>query len=278
MAMPMAAWRRAGASLTPSPVIAVTSPSLLSMRTRRCLSAGSARQKTRLPDRSSAVCWPSGSAKKALPVNVHASSGSPGAKIPTSLATACAVSFESPVIMMTRMPAARHALIAPPTLGRGGSRIPTRPRKVRPDSTSAKRAGSRSSRAARASAEPSCDASAPSARAGLDASAMQRSAALPIAEYAATIASRAAGSRRAEPPSGSRTCVHRASTESGAPLTSSRAHAPRAPTSRTRADFDLRARVNSSVASLSTARRGSFGIAAGPASAGSGRLPPTDAI
>lgn len=166
MAMPMDAWRSAGASLTPSPVIAVTSPSRLSARTRRCLSAGSARQKTRLPERSSAACCPSGSAKKARPVNVQASSGSPGEKMPTSLATACAVSFESPVIMMTRMPAARQAEMAPATLGRGGSRMPASPRKVSPDSTSPKREGSRSARAARCEALPSCAASAPSARAG----------------------------------------------------------------------------------------------------------------
>lgn len=49
MAMPMSASFRAGASLTPSPVMAATWPISLSSRTMSCLCRGSAREKHRPP-------------------------------------------------------------------------------------------------------------------------------------------------------------------------------------------------------------------------------------
>eukprot|EP00964_Phaeocystis_antarctica_P097700 scaffold63781_cov63-Phaeocystis_antarctica.AAC.1 len=91
MATPMAACCSAGASLTPSPVIAATSPSPCSCLSNRCLSAGSARQKTMLLVVSSWFCAASGSAKNSPPTKTRPSSGSPSAKTPTSRAMAEAV-------------------------------------------------------------------------------------------------------------------------------------------------------------------------------------------
>ena len=55
---------------------------------------------------------------------------SPSSQRPISRAIAAAVSLWSPVIMTARMPALRHVATASFTAARGGSIIPTRPRKV----------------------------------------------------------------------------------------------------------------------------------------------------
>ena len=67
MATPMAACCSAGASFTPSPVMAGTSPSCCSILTSFCLSCGSVRQKIRFPERRMERCSCSDSLKKSAP-------------------------------------------------------------------------------------------------------------------------------------------------------------------------------------------------------------------
>mmetsp|Transcript_20502 Transcript_20502/g.36777 ORF Transcript_20502/g.36777 Transcript_20502/m.36777 type:complete len:201 (-) Transcript_20502:2202-2804(-) len=166
MAMPMSASLRAGASLTPSPVMAVISPSALSNLTMSCLCLGSARetQSAGAVARISS-CLSLGSAMKSLPVKLNAFSSSSssscnsfflpsftsrfapsrdcfccfvcGGKTPMERQTASAVFLLSPVMTMTRMPANLHSAMAAATSGRGGSWRPANPRKVRSLSTAA---------------------------------------------------------------------------------------------------------------------------------------------
>ena len=75
IAMPMCASRSAGASLTPSPVIATTAPRAFQSRTMRSLSSGVARAWTR------------------------SAASSPRRTMPSSRAIAAAVTAWSPVIM-----------------------------------------------------------------------------------------------------------------------------------------------------------------------------------
>ena len=123
MAMPTSAALSAGASLTPSPVIATTSPRARSRRTRRSLCSG-LRRAHRSTWRSRAASAASSSASSSAPVRVCGRSDSP-----TWRAMARAVAGWSPVIMMTRTPARRHSASAAGTSGRGGSASATRPRK-----------------------------------------------------------------------------------------------------------------------------------------------------
>mmetsp|Transcript_10395 Transcript_10395/g.33012 ORF Transcript_10395/g.33012 Transcript_10395/m.33012 type:complete len:237 (-) Transcript_10395:1933-2643(-) len=136
MATPMSASLSAGASFTPSPVMATTSPSSLSSRTSFCLWMGSARENTRapMPD-STSSCSSWGSAKKSRPVNDLRDTSSSGANSPMSRAMLSAVSLLSPVIMNTRMPASRHSSSDGRTESRGGSRMAATPTKVMPCST-----------------------------------------------------------------------------------------------------------------------------------------------
>ena len=118
MAMPMSAALMAGASLTPSPVIATTSPFFLSVSAMRALCSGATRPTTPMSSillsRSS-----SGRAAKSAP-----RMASPG--MPSSLATAAPVTTSSPVIMRTRMCACCAAITAACDDSRGGSIMPTR--------------------------------------------------------------------------------------------------------------------------------------------------------
>mmetsp|Transcript_2365 Transcript_2365/g.3783 ORF Transcript_2365/g.3783 Transcript_2365/m.3783 type:complete len:208 (-) Transcript_2365:278-901(-) len=193
MATPMAACCSAGASLTPSPVMAGTSSSLASIFTNFCLSAGSVRQNSRLPVRSFSCCASSGSLKKSRPTKARSVTSSSAPKMLQSRAMAMAVSLESPVITITRMPARAHTLMASATSGRAGSLMPARPTNVRPCSMPAKCLGSFSSGCAAASAPPasrSRSASAPRSSASLTARARQRSGRVAISVFFSRICRR----------------------------------------------------------------------------------------
>ena len=132
IATPMFASCSAGASFTPSPVIATTWPRRRSATAMRSLSSGETRATT-TPSWStiSPSAW-SSAGRSAL-----VRTGSPSRRSPTSVAMAAAVSGWSPVIMARRTWARRQASTASCTSGRGGSSMPTRPSRVSPCSASA---------------------------------------------------------------------------------------------------------------------------------------------
>ena len=125
IATPMSAFLSAGASLTPSPVIATTWRCACSAATTRSLCAGDTRAYTPIlvTRRASSA---SSIASRSAPVTT-----SPAARMPSSRATARAVVGWSPVIITTEMPARSQVAIASRASGRGGSIMPTRPRNVR---------------------------------------------------------------------------------------------------------------------------------------------------
>ncbi len=124
IAMPMSAFFRAGASFTPSPVIATMWPFFLRTSTRRTLCSGVTRAMTPTPSISRSASS-SLMAPNSAPVIARPS-------IPRSVAIACAVTAWSPVIIRTWMPAAFAVAIEAFAAGRGGSTMPTRVRSVRP--------------------------------------------------------------------------------------------------------------------------------------------------
>ncbi len=217
-AMPMFACLSAGASLTPSPVIAVTSPADLRMRIRFCLSRGSVREKTmelRWPV-STCCCFASVSAKKSAPVKLRPARDSPCPKMPISRAIASAVGCVSPVIITTRMPAVVHCSIAGRTSGRAGSLMPHRPTNTRSRSIAANLDGSCSRRCAGCDG-PSYSASSPTS--SPTAIARQRNGRAAILATLARIDLRCAAESATVEPSARRARVQRASTDSGAPFT-----------------------------------------------------------
>jgi hypothetical protein len=123
IATPMSAALRAGASLTPSPVMATTLPVRLSSRTIRSLSSGATRATTPISG-----SWVS-SSSSLMAANSAPVMARPW--IPSSAAIAPAVVAWSPVIIRTRMPASRHSAIAAFASERGGSTIPAIARRVR---------------------------------------------------------------------------------------------------------------------------------------------------
>ncbi|MCY1525710.1 hypothetical protein D9M68_606990 [compost metagenome] len=130
MAMPMSARLRAGESLTPSPVMATRSPMACKRSTRRSLWLGLVRANT-LVSFSRASSSASLSSSRSAPV-----SGLPPGR-PRRSAMAAAVAAWSPVIIFTWMPALWHSSMARMASSRGGSSMPTRPRRTKPLSRSA---------------------------------------------------------------------------------------------------------------------------------------------
>mmetsp|Transcript_19260 Transcript_19260/g.54969 ORF Transcript_19260/g.54969 Transcript_19260/m.54969 type:complete len:442 (-) Transcript_19260:952-2277(-) len=241
IATPIEACWSAGASLTPSPVIAVTSPcASASSLMMRCLSAGAVLQNTPSPadGASRSLRRPSASAessaKNALPSQARSSLS----RIPNSFPMATAVSLLSPVIMKTLTPADLHRAIARFASGRGGSRMPATPSRIRSDSNASWAAGP--PRSTSSHAVTSFVASARHLK-GRDA----------IAVTFSMSADRVDSSNETTDPSSRRTRVHRAMTESGAPLTYNDVASPRVQT----VDMDLRPLSNSNVAFRSKAWR-----------------------
>mmetsp|Transcript_20295 Transcript_20295/g.44335 ORF Transcript_20295/g.44335 Transcript_20295/m.44335 type:complete len:288 (+) Transcript_20295:1963-2826(+) len=243
MATPMSASFRAGASFTPSPVIAATSPWSLSSLTMSCLCLGSARLKTRPPlPRSTAICFSIGRDTKSRPVNDLSVRSSLAPNTPIFLQIASAVILLSPVMTMTRIPAWRHCLMASATSGRGGSCRPTKPTNTMLDSTSLYLAGSASSLWAGWWMSPLYSARGP-VRSGFCARARQRRAPAAMRSTSLRMVLRAAGVRGTTLPSGIITRLQRSSTHSAAPLHSRMLEPPAAGLQMT--DMLLRSRSNS---------------------------------
>ena len=131
MAQPMSAAFRAGASLTPSPVMAATRPWRWQAFTSSTLWAGDTRAKTLVPGRARARAA-SSIRSRSSPVRAR----SPGPAMPTRLAMAKAVAAWSPVIITGVIPALLHWATASFTPGLGGSSKPMSPAKTRPFSKS----------------------------------------------------------------------------------------------------------------------------------------------
>mmetsp|Transcript_7163 Transcript_7163/g.10745 ORF Transcript_7163/g.10745 Transcript_7163/m.10745 type:complete len:285 (-) Transcript_7163:1209-2063(-) len=249
MATPMAACCRAGASLTPSPVMAVISLRLDSIFTSFCLSCGSVRQKSRFPVFRCSSCCSSGRVKNSAPTKARSVTSSSGPKMLTSRAMAMAVSLESPVMTMTRTPAWWHRLMESATSGRAGSLIPQRPTKVRSLSmlwkflTSFRRGWLLASLLSVGLKDLSWPRSSPSLR----ARARQRRGRRARSDTWPITFSRNSGVSFTTLPEGSITLVHLFKSISGAPLTNRRLLPFESLQS---TDMDLRSRENSRVASL----------------------------
>ena len=126
MPTPMSALLMEGASLTPSPVMAVTQPAFFQAVTMRTLCSGCTRAYTPyflmfLSSSSSDISF------RSAPVMASSALW----MMPSSVAMATAVSLWSPVIITGRMPALRHSTMASLTSGRTGSIMPVRPMKHR---------------------------------------------------------------------------------------------------------------------------------------------------
>ena len=132
MATPMSAALRAGASLTPSPVMATMWPSLFRLRAMRILCSGLTLANTRTSSMRSSS---SSSVSSSTSAPSMTEAGVSSSMMPISLAMATAVILWSPVTMTERMPAPWAVLMARGTSSLAGSIIPIMPTNVRPDST-----------------------------------------------------------------------------------------------------------------------------------------------
>ena len=148
--MPMSARRRAGASLTPSPVIATVWPCARSASTTWSLVSGLLRATIS----SCASCRSaSGRARASRRGRRRRRRSASPSTIPTSRAIASAVSPWSPVMTMMRIPARWQRATASATSARGGSASAASPTNVRCDSTRSRSPSSTSGD--RRSAKPS---------------------------------------------------------------------------------------------------------------------------
>ena len=198
MATPMSAFLRAGASLTPSPVMATMLDCAWSVPTRRILSSGETRATTPMSS-SSAISCSSLMAANSVPV-----SALPG--MPSSRPMAAAVTAWSPVIMRTSMPARWHCSIAAFASARGGSTMPTIAKSVR------------SRMSSRCGASGWNVAGSKSRR----ATTMTRSPLAAMRSFSSLASCRRSSSIGVEVPSGVQNEAARPSNTSGAPLTKQR--------------------------------------------------------
>ena len=131
MATPMSAFLSAGASLTPSPVMATILPFFCHASTILILFSGDTLAYTDIFVMSRASSS-SDRASSSSPVSAM----SPSSYIPICFAMATAVILWSPVIMTGFMPARLASATAATDSGRGGSTMDTSPRNVNPYSVS----------------------------------------------------------------------------------------------------------------------------------------------
>ncbi len=124
IATPMSAALRAGASFTPSPVMATMWPFLFRDRAMRILCSGETRAKTLT---SSMISSSSSSSMSSMSSPVRTEEGVSSLSMPICLAMATAVSLWSPVTMTDLMPAWLQVWMAGGTSSLGGSIMPTRP-------------------------------------------------------------------------------------------------------------------------------------------------------
>jgi hypothetical protein len=188
MATPMSARRSAGASFTPSPVIATMWPSERSASTTRSFVSGDERAMISSGESRSSV---SRAASSIASTSAPRTTSGVSPTMPTFRATAAAVSSWSPVMTIMRMLARRHARTASATSGRGGSSSAARPTNVRPVSACSVRARCR----AHHQREP-CRGSTPASPAS---TGQFRRSALPYPEDGGRCAHVLAGGR--DPPS-----------------------------------------------------------------------------
>ena len=125
--IPMSAFFSAGASFTPSPVIATTAPVLLNAFTILTLCSGETLANTEyfiifFSNCSSEILF---SSAPVIAISFFLS-------IPKSFAIATAVTIWSPVIITVFIPAFLHVAIAAFTPSLGGSTIPINPTKLSP--------------------------------------------------------------------------------------------------------------------------------------------------
>ena len=197
IATPISACLSEAASLTPSPVMATTSPLDCRALTTRTLCSGETRAQTPISSMCSAssasLYW-----SNSAPVTTRP-------RMPSSAAIAPAVEAWSPVIIFTPMPAVAHSAMASIASGRAGSRMPTNDSRHRSDSS--------------ADRSPSYSSGRTGSR--VVASASTRSPWEPSDSLRAASSARPASSSGAGPP-GPATEPHRARTTSGAPLTTTR--------------------------------------------------------
>ena len=152
MAIPMSAFLSAGASFTPSPVIATMSSSDLSVSTSRTLSSGVTRAITPISS-----IWAGASSSL---MAAHSAPVIARPSMPSFPAIAAAVTAWSPVIMRTWIPADFALAIAAFACGRGGSTIPTSASSVSPSTSGSRSAflsnvpGSKSLRAVASTRRP----------------------------------------------------------------------------------------------------------------------------
>ena len=139
IAQPMSAAFRAGASFTPSPVMAVTSFSLRNALIMRILCAGETRAYT---EHVCTVCKSASSERLSSSAPVITALFS----MPSRPAMAEAVAGWSPVIITGRMPARLHSETASAASGRGGSSSPMSPKKHSPLSAASSVSGQASVR------------------------------------------------------------------------------------------------------------------------------------
>ena len=134
IAQPMSARLSAGASLTPSPVIATTAPFFCQASTMRSLSAGVTRAYTAMSGTSFASV-----SSSILSRYTPSTARSFSSFIPSDEAISVAVARLSPVIITGLIPAALQVLTAFSASLRGGSAITNNPTMLKSDSSLAER-------------------------------------------------------------------------------------------------------------------------------------------
>jgi len=130
IAAPISDFFKAGASLTPSPVIATISPCFFHASMIRILCSGDTRAYTAI-----LLTCLNNSSSLIKSSSVPVTTLSPGNINPICKPIASAVVLWSPVIIIGRIPAVLHSSIASFTSSRGGSIIPVSPTKQSCDST-----------------------------------------------------------------------------------------------------------------------------------------------
>ena len=198
IAIPMSAFFSAGASLTPSPVIATMCPCLLSTSTSRTLCSG-----------VTLAITPISSILLRASSSLIAPNSAPVMTVPSMSswrAIADAVTAWSPVIIRTLIPAFFAVAMEALAAGRGGSTIPTRASSSRPVTR-----GSRSAPGSKAAGSKS-----------FRAVAITRRPCSPSRWFSAWYSSLNLPSAGTGPVSASKTVAARARSWSGAPLTKQR--------------------------------------------------------
>mmetsp|Transcript_17568 Transcript_17568/g.24575 ORF Transcript_17568/g.24575 Transcript_17568/m.24575 type:complete len:245 (-) Transcript_17568:423-1157(-) len=189
-------------------------------------------------------------AMKSDPRNDFREISSPSSKRPISIPIASAVAFVSPVIIMTRIPASRHLSIDSLTSGRGGSLIPTRPKKTISFSYFTYSSGGTLRRScASPSISPLRIFFKASGMSVFIASASTRRGVEAISLFSSRIRSTSALFNLVSVPSSRSMRLHRVTTISGAPFT--RRTFSSEPSKRARTLIDLRVLSNSSTAIFS---------------------------